>query len=54
MTEEGERLWEYISTGDLMFEERHATIELVRKVTRKELAQFYKENFIDKKSKLSI
>ncbi|CAK74950.1 unnamed protein product (macronuclear) [Paramecium tetraurelia] len=54
LSEEGDRLWQYISAGTIEFEDRQVAIEEIRKISKQELIEFYRNSFIDNKSKLSL
>ncbi|CAD8135109.1 unnamed protein product [Paramecium pentaurelia] len=54
LSEEGDRLWKYISAGTIEFEDRQVAIEEIRKISKQELIEFYKNSFINSKSKLSL
>ncbi|CAD8138831.1 unnamed protein product [Paramecium octaurelia] len=54
LSEEGDRLWKYISAGTIEFEDRQVAIEEIKKISKQELIEFYRNSFIDNKSKLSL
>ncbi|CAK60147.1 unnamed protein product (macronuclear) [Paramecium tetraurelia] len=54
LSEEADRLWEYISSGDYSFEERDVTIEIMKSTTKEQMVEFYENIFIHNRSKLSI
>ncbi|CAD8053672.1 unnamed protein product [Paramecium sonneborni] len=54
LSEEGDRLWKYISAGTIEFEDRQVAIEEIRKISKNQLIEFYRNSFINNKSKLSL
>ncbi|CAD8118614.1 unnamed protein product [Paramecium sonneborni] len=54
LSEEAERLWGYISSGDYSFEERQVTIERLKSITKQQVVEFYENVFISNRSKISL
>ncbi|CAD8204068.1 unnamed protein product [Paramecium octaurelia] len=54
LSEEADRLWGYISSGDYSFEEREVTIERMKSITKEQVIEFYENIFIHNRSKISL